>query len=467
MGSTIQILHSKNLSNKKLSLLYLVFILFLFFSSPGQYVTHYSQLATTQTELNQRLLTKLNAVKPNVPQELDLKKTTFECIHDLSKLESEYTNYAERNLVQGDMIKNNTFAEKNVRNGPLANKLQTVLNKYLTSFTKSSKIDLLGDLIGLRDFNLNNFKTVEFFFKETPNGVVTSIFEHFKTVFLYNSMVVLTHENMELPKVELISIKEANFIEKFRSSLVLGEELVLSIKSNTSGLIPTVKINGNLVDVKRISKAIYSIKYLPSKPGNYSLEVVLGEKRLLSGFKVLKPEFRFLMERSNLDVVVGSKCILSIDSQYVPRNGVTYVSSKASVVRIKNALYITPSESGVFEIQMKVDNIVVDKVILYAREPGSIQVGLMDIGGQLASLDKANRLESTNTYWQVVNFRMSVVDPLGNKQTMKSATRYLRNELRDLESKAPVGSTIIFDNIKLVGQQSGSAQVGQPIILVK
>jgi hypothetical protein len=445
----------------------LVFILFLFFSSPGQYVTHYSQLATTQTELNQRLLTKLNAVKPDVPQELDLKKTTFECIIDLSNLESAYTNYAESNLVKGDKIKNNTFAEKNVRNGPLANKLQSVLNKYLNSFTKSSKIDLSSELIGLKDFNLNNFKTVEFFFKETPNGVVTSIFEHFKTVFLYNSMVVLTHQNIDLPKVELISIKEANFIEKFRSSLVLGEELVLSIKSNTSGLIPTVKINGNLVDVKRISKAIYSIKYVPSKPGNYSLEVVLGEKRLLSGFKVLKPEFRFLMERSNLDVVVGSKCILSIDSQYVPRNGVTYVSSKASVVRIKNALYITPSESGVFEIQMKVDNIVVDKVILYAREPGSIQVGLMDIGGQLASLDKANRLESTNTYWQVVNFRMTVVDPLGNKQSLKSATRYLRNELRDLESKSPVGSSIIFDNIKLVGQQSGSAQVGQPIILVK
>ena len=137
------------------------------------------------------------------------------------------------------------------------------------------------------------------------------------------------------------------------------------------------------------------------------------------------------------------------------------------MVRIKNALYITPSESGVFEIQMKIDNEVVDKVILYARDPGAIEVGLMDISGQLASLDKANRLESTNTFWQVVNFQMTVVDPLGNKQTMKSATRYLRNELRDLEAKAPAGSTVIFDNIKLVGQQSGSAKIGQPIILVK
>jgi len=466
MGSTIQISHNRNLSNKKLSLLYLVFILFLFFSSPGQYVNQFTYLSTTQTELNGRLLTKLNATKSVIPQELDLKSTTLESLTELAKLELEYTNYANKNLVKGDKIKENTFAEKTVRNGPLAAKLQSIINKYLTSFAKCSKVDLSSDLINLKDFNLNNCKTIEFFFKETPNGVVTSIFEHFKTVFLYNSMVVLTHQNVELPKVELISMKEANFIEKYRSSLVLGEKLVLSIKSG--GLIvPTVKVNGILVDVKQKSKAIYTINYIPSKPGNYSLEVVLGERRLLSGFKVLKPEFRFLMERSNLDVVVGSKCILSIDSQYVPKNGVTYVSSKASIVRIKNALYITPSESGVFEIQMKVDNAVVDKVILYAREPGSIRVGLMDIGGQLASLDRANRLESTNTYWQVVNFTMTVVDPQGNKQTMKSATRYLRNELRDLVSKAPVGSTIIFDNIKLVGQQSGSAQVGQPIILVK
>jgi len=467
MGSTIQITHSKNLSFKKLSFLYLVFILFLFFSSPGQYVIHYAKLATTQTELNERLLTKLKSFKSEIPQELDLKNTTLECLNDLNKLEIEYATYAEKNLVKGDKIKENNFAEKTVRRGPLSATVQGILNKYLSSFAKFSKKDLSGELVSLTDFDQNNFKTIEFFFKETPNGVVKTLFEHFKTVFLYNSLVELTHENIDLPKFELITINDANFIEKFRRSLVLGETLVLSIKPDKSGLIPTVKINGSLVDVKQSLNGVYSINYNPSKPGNYSLEVILGDKRLLSGFNVLKPEFRFIMERSNLDVVVGSKCILSVDSQYIPNKGVTFVSNKASIVRLKNALYITPSEAGVFEIQMKVDNQVVDKVILYAREPGAIDVGLMDMSGQLASLDKANRLESTNTYWQVVNFQMTVVDPLGNKQTMKSATRYLRNELRDLEAKAPAGSTVIFDNIKLVGQQSGSAKIGQPIILVK
>ncbi len=467
MGSTIQISHSKNLSFKKLSLLYLVFILFLFFSSPGQYVIHYTNLATTQIELNQRLLSKLNSFNSEIPQELELKNTTIACINSLTNLESEYVKYADNNLVKGDKIKENYFAEKIVRNGPLSPTFRSILNNYLSSFTKCSKKDLSNDLISLKDFSQHDFQQIEFFFKETPNGVVNSIFEHFKTVLLYNSVVELTHQIIDLPKFELITINDANFIEKFRRSLVLGETLVLSIKTDKTGVIPSVKINGKLVEVKQTSNTIYTVSYNPLSSGNYALEVILGEKRLLSGFNVLKPEFRFSMERSNLDVVVGSKCILSIDSQFIPKKGVTFFSNKASIVRIKNALYITPTESGVFEIQMKVDNQLVDKVNMYAREPGAIPVGLMDMGGQLASLDKANRLESTSTYWQVVNFNMTVVDPQGNKQTLKSATRYLRNELRDLEAKAPSGSTVIFDNIKLVGQQSGSAQVGQPIILVK
>ena len=44
---------------KKLSFLYLVFILFLFFSSPGNYVVHYDQMQVTQEELNGRLNAKL------------------------------------------------------------------------------------------------------------------------------------------------------------------------------------------------------------------------------------------------------------------------------------------------------------------------------------------------------------------------------------------------------------------------
>ena len=467
MGSTIQISHSKNLSFKKLSFLYLVFILFLFFSSPGQYVVHYTKLATTQSELNSRLLSKLKLFNSSLPQEMDLRNTTLECLNELSFLENEYAQYADKNLVTGDKIRENNFSEKIVRKGNLATKVQSVLDKYVASFGKVSKRDLSADLVSLRDFTSNNINTLDFFFKETPNGVVNSMFEHFKTVFLYNTIIELTHQNIDLPKFELITLNDAKFIEKFRRSLVLGESLELAIKPEKGGVVPTVKINGSLVDVKSSANGIFNVSYNPNKPGDYALEVILGQKRLLSGFNVLKPEFRFIMDRSNLNAMVGSKCELSLDSQFLPRSGVSFSSPSATITRRKNALEITPTAEGVFEVFMKVNNEVVDKITLFAHAPNSIQVGLMDIGGNLASLEKANRLESTNTFWQVVNFQMTVVDPSGNKQTFKSATRFLRNELRELEAKAPVGSTIIFDNIKLVGQTSGSTQIGQPLIMVK
>jgi hypothetical protein len=441
--------------------------LFLFFSSPGQYVVHYTHLANTQTDLNTRLISKLKSFNSVVPQEMDLKNTTLECLNGMDALQRKYAEYAEKNLVTGDKLRENNFAEKIVRKGELAPKLQGILDQYLASFVKISKRDLSADLVSLRDFTSNEVKTIDFFFKETPNGVVNAMFEHFKTVFLYNSLVELTHQNIDLPKFELISLKDAKFIEKFRRSLVLGESLELAVKPEKIGLVPTVKINGNLVEIKSQNNGIFNASFKPFKPGAYALEVIVGDKRLLSGFNVLKPEFRYIMDRSNLNAKVGSTCELSLDSQYFPKAGVSFSSPKASVKRVKNALKIVPTEEGVFEIFMKVNDQVVDKVTLFAHAPGPIPVGLMDIGGNLASLEKANRLESTNTFWQVVNFQMTVVDPNGHKKSLKSATRYLRNELRDLESKALPGSTIIFDNIKLVGQTSGSTQVGQPLIMVK
>jgi len=61
MGSTVTISKAKNFSFKKLSFLYLVFILFIFFSSPGMYVTQYTSVANTQASLNDRLLQDLKA----------------------------------------------------------------------------------------------------------------------------------------------------------------------------------------------------------------------------------------------------------------------------------------------------------------------------------------------------------------------------------------------------------------------
>jgi len=92
---------------------------------------------------------------------------------------------------------------------------------------------------------------------------------------------------------------------------------------------------------------------------------------------------------------------------------------------------------------------------------------LMDIGGNSADLSQANKLESRNAFWQVVDFDMSITYPNGVSKKMRSSTRFLRNDLRQLEATAPVGSVMIFDNIRLVGQNDGLVTKGRPVIMVK
>jgi len=164
MGSTVQITQSKNLSFKKLSFLYLVFILFLFFSSPGQYVVHYSSLAQTQQELNARLIGKLKSFNSNIPSEQNLKNVTLECLGQLDKLKDEYSAYVESNKVYGDRLKENHFAEKTVRKGPIGSRITQIIDTYLAAYAQVGKRDLTSDLKTLKDFSDNSFGTVEFFF---------------------------------------------------------------------------------------------------------------------------------------------------------------------------------------------------------------------------------------------------------------------------------------------------------------
>ena len=104
MGSTVTISKAKNFSFKKLSFLYLVFILFIFFSSPGMYVMQYSSVANTQSALNERLLDDLKAFSSLDPKQLDLKNTTLDLVSQLDALNGEYKKFAEETSVKGDRL---------------------------------------------------------------------------------------------------------------------------------------------------------------------------------------------------------------------------------------------------------------------------------------------------------------------------------------------------------------------------
>lgn len=455
------------MSFKKLSFLYLVFILFLFFSSPGQYVIHYDQMRVTQEELNTRLNSKLSSYEPKSADERSLVETTRESIGFLDSLKEIYLSFADKNLIYGDKLKENQFAEKEVRNGQLSAAFTEVNDRMESVFVKTTGKSLKSDIINLRSFTGQDVKAVEFYFKETPNGVVTSILEHLKTVYLYNVITELFKEKIVLPKYEQISLEDASFIQKFKRMLVLGNSFDLSIKPLNPSDKPVILINGLEITSKPNKNGVYEVSYIPNIAGKYSVDITLGGQRLFAGFEVLKPEFRFIMEESSFDAFVGEKMVISLDTQYLPNRKVKFISDKAEIERDGGKLIVTPYEAGLFNIFMVNGTERLDQISLYAHEPESIEVGLLDISGERSSLKMANRLESLNTFWQVVSFRMSIVNAVGEKQTLRSATRYLRNDLRDAEQKATSGSILVFDDIKLVGRKKGITKTGRPIVLKK
>ena len=452
---------------KKLSFLYLVFILFLFFSSPGNYVVHYDQMQVTQEELNGRLNAKLISFDAKNEDDKLLKETTLQCLQELDELNLKYKKYANDFSIYGDKLKENQFAEKQIRSGSLAASFNSTNEKMEAVYSKTSGKSLKSQIIEIRSFTGESFKSLEFFFKETPNAVVGSVLEHLKTVYLYSSITQLFKQQIILPQYKQVTLEEANFIQRFKRLLVLGNSFDLSIKPSNNKDIPEVKINGDPTLALESNSGTYEVNYIPTKPGKYAVEVNVGEQRLFTGFEVLKPAFRFVMEKSNFNAIVGEKMLVSLDTQYLPSRGITFISDKAKIVREGERLTITPNEAGMFRVKMMHGKEQVDDFVLYAKESEAIEVGLLDIAGDPSSLNNASRLESLNTYWQVVSFRMTIIDASGNKKSLRSATRYLRNDLREAEQLAETGSVLVFDDIKLISKNRGITKIGRPIILKK
>jgi hypothetical protein len=384
----------------------------------------------------------------------------------LDDLKSKYAQFAEDNLIYGDKIRENQFAEKEIRKGSLSLVFKDNNKKYLTTFEEVVGRSIKSQVSSLKSYTLQEFDDVTFFFKETPNGVINSLFEHMKTVYLYNTITELFREKIILPKYEQILLEEAKFIQRFKRLLILGDQFEMTIQSET-GQVPYASVNGQEVSLSTSDSVYYNLTYQPTRAGKYSIEVNLDDERLFTGFEVKRPEFRFVMEKSSFDAFVGQKMLISLDTQYFPSRNVKFVSSRAEVERVEDKLYVTPYETGRFQLSMMQGDEILDELILYAHEPDNIQVGLLDIGGEKSSLKNANRLESLNTFWQVVSFRMTLIDTLGAKKSLRSATRFLRNDLREMESKATDGSVLIFDDIKLISKNRGIVKTGMPIVLKK
>jgi hypothetical protein len=142
MAGTIRIKKSKALNFKKLTFLYLVFIVFFFLSTSGEFLHHFSALQKTQAGFNDKLLVHFNAQKASVPDEVLLKNKAGLAISLLDSLIQSYDTFALVNKVKGEKLKEQKLA-KNVLN---QNAVYTPLNQSLVDF------------IGNRGFNFVDVK---------------------------------------------------------------------------------------------------------------------------------------------------------------------------------------------------------------------------------------------------------------------------------------------------------------------
>jgi len=95
MASTIKIRKSKHLAYQKQGFLYLVFILFLFFTQAGEYVIHYMPLAKTQKELNTYLEGRLAALNLSDPDADAYRDDVLERVQALGTIEDEFKTPGE------------------------------------------------------------------------------------------------------------------------------------------------------------------------------------------------------------------------------------------------------------------------------------------------------------------------------------------------------------------------------------
>lgn len=467
MGNTIKITKSKSFTYKKLNFLYLIFLVFMFFSNTGEYLRHYPALLNTQQNLNERLTEKLKMYKGSDEEKNQLKEITQKYLFELSNIEKAYNEYKLKNKVEGKRSYDHDFVNEEFRFSDLGKKFESASKAYSEQYLSITKKDLKTDFVQIIDENGIEFNLKSFYFQDLPNIAFETVLEHFKSLALYNGIIYLFDEEFSISKAQLVMMDQAKFIQKMKTKYSLGEKVELVVKSDDSKSIPSVRVNGKNLIPKKVDTSSFVYSYIPTESGIIPLEVLSNGKRVLTSIDVSKPEFSIETEKSTFDGMVGEKFIIRLQKNSVIPAGSTLKSSYADVSYSKGEITVIPTKSGKISIQLNYKGEIVDEFFVYAHQPEQIEVSLQDIAGNNSNITQAYRLESTNTFWQVVGFRMTVVEPNGNKRSLKSATRFLRNELKALESKAPSGSTIVFDEIRVIGKEKGLTNMGRPIIFVK
>jgi hypothetical protein len=248
------------------------------------YVLQFPDVQESQKMVNERLLSELNVFKPQVPEHIELKKATLQCLASLEDVKKAYYAYEKEAGISGDRLRESKFAEQEVRNGKWGPIIEKTLSNFIKTYNTVGNKNLKEEFVSLKDSKGTEFDALYYFFKGTPNGVIPSVIEHLKTVMLYHSILAMKKKESELPKFEILTLDETDFIQKFKKNLILGEPLDLIIRPKEIGKRPTVKINGSPIKVDSLRSNDFKMYFLPPAVGVYALEVMSNDKRLFASF---------------------------------------------------------------------------------------------------------------------------------------------------------------------------------------
>jgi len=456
MASTIKIRKSKNLSYKKQGFLYLVFILFLFFTQAGVYVVHYMPLARTQKVLNIYLERRLAGLSLSDSVAVAYRDEVLERVNSLKTIENEFETYRELNIAGQDQFRESRFAELKLRKGRLGDLYSDLWSEQQEQIHGKWTPDFL------EDYENRSFQPTQFFFEETPNAVLPSLVEHTKMAFLVEALTNFNKEALIFRKYNVERLEKAGFSSFYKKQLSLGENFEIKLKFvRPEDSIVSIRINDSPQPFL-YGEDVLALAYRPPVWGDYFVEINTVSGRYYTSFEVLRPRVKFLPQKNIVSLTQGITSEISIDEHALPPD-VVFESESAYTSYDKGILSITPLVSGSFVLRVMVDGEQMDEIFLNSQPPAKLKVELANALGVPSGIFNAHRLQSVNTNFQVLSYEATFYTRNGNTHTsISSNSRLIRPELQEW---AGTSGTIHFKNIVLLGIDGLTRFDGAPLIL--
>jgi hypothetical protein len=457
MANTTKIKKSKYLSYQKQGFLYLVFILFLFFSQAGEYVMHYTSLAKTQKALNTYLEYRLSSLILEDVSDDEYRNEVLSRLTSLEQIGDRFDLYETQNIAGLDQYRENRFAERQVRRGELGDIFNATWNQQQVQSNGRWTPLVLTDYDGIES------NATDFFFKETPNAVVPSLVEHAKTSFLVEALEELNKQALVFEKYNLELLEDAEFASVFKKRLFLGEDFKLTINSDDrKDSVEAISINSKPQKIAT-QEGKTTVVYRPQSWGKYFVEIQTSSQRFYTSFEVVRPKLRFVAQEELIDLTLGQRQNISIDDKVIPSEGFSFESDFAEVNYKNGNLQIKPTTVGEFTLRLKVNGQALDSVRLGSRVPEMLKVTLADAMGKNCAPSDAHRVQSINPNFQVLSYT-AVFYPKDGSETKiyKSLSRLIRPDFALWSAKE---GTLVIKEISLLSSNGVTKTTAEPLIM--